>query len=152
VIPDVAQGTQIATMSGESIDQVRRLESALLSGPQVEITTSHALHAGMYARTVHIPAGVVLTGALIKLATVLIVSGDVSVFIGGETLRLTGYHVIPAGAGRKQAFIAHADTHLTMLFPSQATTVEQAESEFTDESDLLLSRQDAKPPILITGD
>jgi hypothetical protein len=151
VIPAVAS-TQIAAMSGESIDQVRRLESALLSGPLVEIPTSHALHAGMYARTVHIPAGVVLTGALIKLATVLIVSGDVSVFIGGETLRLSGYHVIPASAGRKQAFIAHADTHLTMLFPSQATTVEQAESEFTDESDLLLSRQDAKPPILIKGD
>lgn len=143
--------TQIAAMSDGAIGQVRRLEDALLDGPQIDIPTEHVLHAGMYGRTVRIPAGVVLTGALIKIATLLIVNGDVSVFTGGETLRLTGYHVIPASAGRKQAFIAHADTTLTMLFPSQAATVEQAEAEFTDEADLLLSRHSAEPSRLIQG-
>ena len=41
---------------------------------------------------------------------------------------LCGYHVIPASAGRKQVFVAHADTDLTMLFPSHAATVEDAEA------------------------
>lgn len=150
MIPAVAS-TQIAAMSEAAVDQVRRLEEALLDSPQFEIPTEHVLHAGMYSRTVRIPAGVVITGALIKIATLLIVNGDVSVFTGGETLRLTGYHVIPASAGRKQAFIAHADTTLTMLFPSQAATVEQAEAEFTDEADLLLSRQSAEPSRLTQG-
>jgi len=135
-------------MSEGAIDQVRRLEQALREGPQIDLPTSHVLHAGMYSRTVHIPAGVVLTGALIKLATLLIVSGDVVVFIGNESVRLTGYHVLQASAGRKQAFAAYADTDLTMVFPSRAATVEEAESEFTDEAHLLLSRQSAEPPAL----
>lgn len=113
----------------------------MLAMPQIHIPTSHVFHAGTYARTIRIPAGAALTGALIKIPTMLIVSGQVTVFIGGETLELCGYHVIPASAGRKQAFIAHADTDLTMIFPTKATTVEQAENEFTDEAHLLFSRQ-----------
>ncbi|WP_369952278.1 hypothetical protein [Ralstonia syzygii] len=150
-IPDVLP---IPAMSDDEVDQVRRLERALLSGgAQVELPTSHVLHAGMYSRTVHIPADIVLTGALIKVATLLIVSGDATVFVGSESVRLRGYHVLPASAGRKQAFIAHAETALTMLFPTRAQTVEEAETEFTDEANLLLSRQHAEQQTLtITGE
>ena len=35
---------------------------------QVPIETRHVLHAGMYARTICIPAGVLITGALVKVA------------------------------------------------------------------------------------
>ncbi|AQW31431.1 hypothetical protein JK151_08910 [Ralstonia syzygii subsp. celebesensis] len=140
-------------MCDDEVDQVRRLERALRAGPQVELRTDHVLHAGMYSRTVRIPAGVVLTGALIKVATVLIVSGDATVFIGDDSVRLQGYHVLPASAGRKQAFIAHAETALTMSFPTRARTVEEAEAEFTDETDLLLSRQyPEQQTLVITGD
>lgn len=123
-----------------AVTRVRRLESAARQLPQVPISTTHALHAGLYARTVMVPAGVVLTGALIKIATLLIVSGDALVTIAGGSLRLTGYHVLTAAAGRKNAFAALADTHLTMLFATAAATVEEAEAEFTDETGLLLSR------------
>src|SRR3954451_13515341 len=59
----------IDTMSPAAIDQVRRLEDAALQLPQVAIETGHVLHAGLYARTIQIPAGVLLTGALIRIAT-----------------------------------------------------------------------------------
>ncbi|WP_420997606.1 hypothetical protein ACKI2N_012410 [Cupriavidus sp. 30B13] len=140
MIPAIAPPARIAPMRAEDIEQVRRLERALLAEPQVDLQYHHVLHAGMYARTVRIPAGVVITGALIKLATILVVNGDVSVFIGTETVRLQGYHVIPACAGRKQAFLAHTATDLTMVLSSRASTVEEAESEFTDEADLLQPR------------
>lgn len=140
-------------MDDAAIEQVRTLETALLQAPQLAIKTHHVFHAGMYARTIRIPAGAGLTGALIRVPTLLIVNGDVTVFIGGETRRLTGYHVLPASAGRKQAFIAHADTDLTMLFPSNAHSVEQAEAEFTGEAHLLLSRQQAEhDTVVITGE
>lgn len=143
----------LAPMSPEAVDKVRRLEASLMDMPQVAACTEHLFHGGMYARTIHIPAGAVLTGALIKLATVLIVSGECTVFTGGDTLELRGYHVIPGSAGRKQVFLAHADTCLTMLFPSNATTVAEAEAEFTDEGHLLLSRQRADlDSIIITGE
>lgn len=154
MIPAVADTSpRLVPMAPEAIDKVRRLEANLKEMPQVAIRTEHLIHGGMYARTIRIPAGAVLTGALIKLATVLIVSGECTVFTGGDTLELRGYHVIPASAGRKQVFLAHVDTDLTMLFPSGAASVEQAEAEFTDEAHLLLSCQIAdQDSITITGE
>lgn len=139
-------------MTPDAIERVRRLEAAVLQKEQVEIRTSHLLHAGMYARTIHIPSGVVLTGALIKVPTTLVVNGDCSVFLGGKNVRVRGYHVMPASAGRKQVFLTYADTDLTMLFPSKAETVAEAEAQFTDEADLLLSRKQDAETITITGE
>lgn len=129
-------------MTDDAIDKVRVFENCALQFPQVDIRTAHTFHAGIYARTIMIPAGTVLTGALIKIATVLIVSGDVTVYIGDETIDLYGYHVLSASAHRKQAFVAHTDTYLTMVFSTKATTVEEAEEEFTDEAHKLISRKD----------
>lgn len=149
-----AQENLIPAMSTYSVEKVRALEScsaALL--PQVNIATSHVLHAGMYARTIMIPAGVMLTGALIKVATVLIFSGHAHVFIGDETAEINGYRVLAASAHRKQAFVAVTDTYLTMLFKSEADTYSQAEDEFTDEPHILMSRKDgAINKILVTGE
>lgn len=132
----------LPAMSAQAVDMVRRLEDELIGMPQVDIATTHVLHAGMYARTIVIPAGVVLTGALIKLDTVVIVNGNCTVFVGGDQPQhLFGYHVMQAAAGRKQVFLAHDETHVTMLFPSTAPTVEDAENEFTDEAHRLLSRR-----------
>lgn len=143
---------QLPAMNNDEVDKVRGLESHLAQMPQVSIATQHHFHAGLYARTIRIPAGVMLTGALIRIPTLLIVSGHVTVFIGGEARELVGYHVLPGQAGRKQAFLAHADTDLTMTFATQAKTVQKAEEEFTTETDLLLSRQQATNSIYISGE
>lgn len=132
---------RIPSMSAESIGKVRALENLLMTLPQADVLTSHVFHGGMYARTVCIPAGAVMTGALIKIDTLLIVCGDVTVFIGEEAIELRGHNVLAASAGRKQAFHAHTDTYLTMVFPSSAMSVADAEAEFTDEGHILLSRQ-----------
>lgn len=131
----------IQSMDAASIAKVYEIESLALAMPQVDIATQHVFHAGMYARTIMIPAGVMLTGALIKIATMLIVQGDAIVYIGDRSIELKGYHVVPASAGRKQAFVAMADTYLTMIFPTDATEIADAEDEFTDEADMLMSRR-----------
>ena len=128
------------------------MESHLLGIEQVAIQTHHHFHAGLYSRTIRIPAGVMITGALIKIPTLLIVSGHVSVFIGGKSIELVGYHVVPGQAGRKQVFLAHADTDLTMTFATLAKTVEEAESEFTDQPTALMSRQQSNDLITTTGE
>lgn len=141
----------IEPMSPARIDEVREFEARLAELPQACIDTHHVIHGGMYARTIRIPAGVALTGAEIKLATMLIVSGHVRVTIDDGTRDLAGYHVLAAAAGRKQAFLALADTDLTMIFPTQSRTVEECEAEFTDEADRLMSRT-GHNTIVITGD
>ena len=149
----VATGGRITEMSLEAIQKVNALAAISFECPQEDIETHHAIHGGMYARTISIKAGVMLTGALIKVPTMLVINGDVTVFADNESFRLTGFHAIPASAHRKQAFIAHADTAMTMLFTTSATTVAEAENEFTDEADQLMSRaEDAKNFIIITGE
>lgn len=142
---------RLPAMVPDAIAKVRELEAAVLELPQVRIATSHVIHGGMYSRTICVPAGCVLTGALIKIATLLIVCGTATVFIGDQALVLEGYNVVPASAGRKQAFLAHSDTYLTMLFPSDAQTIEAAEAQFTDEAALLFSRV-GENVITVTGE
>lgn len=142
----------IPMMSDQAVSNVYKLEEFTKKLPQIAIKTDHVLHDGMYARTIKIPAGVTLTGALIKIATTLIVSGDAIVYMDGEAKRFTGYHVFAARAHRKQAFIAQADTYMTMFFPTDAKTVEAAEEQFTDEAHLLFSRHPDAQNQLITED
>lgn len=141
----------IPAMSLEAVTRVRQLEAANMQREQTPIVTHHLIHAGMYARTITIPANTVLTGALIKRATILIFNGDATVTLGDGVKRLTGYHVIAASAHRKQAFLAHTDTQLTMLFPTQARDIESVEAEFTDEAELLFSRH-GENVVQITGE
>ena len=147
----VKAGGMVPAMSDGDVSRVRALEENLRKLPQAQIPIQHIFHAGVYARTITIKAGVMLTGALIKIPTLLIFNGHADVFTGGDgTVELEGYHVIPAQAGRKQIFYAHADTCLTMLFTTSANTVEEAEKEFTDEWELLM-RCEGKEEIIITG-
>lgn len=128
----------LPAMSTEAIEGVRRLgEQHLATWPQIDLKMEHLIHAGTYCRTCRIPAGLEITGALIKIPTTLVIQGDCFVWLGQETRRITGYAVIPASAGRKQAFRAVADTYITMMFPTEAKTVPDAEREFTEEWRLL---------------
>jgi len=136
-----ARAASLPPMSADAVDRVRCLEDVVGHCPQVVVETDHLIHAGMYARTIHVPAGMVLTGALIRVPTIVIVSGDCTVYAGEESIDLIGYRVLPGGAGRKQVFVTRTDTDITMLFPTQAGSVEEAEAEFTDEVGLLMSRR-----------
>lgn len=142
---------RVQAMTADAIAKVRALEAASLACPQVEIGTHHVIHAGVYARTIRIPAGVVLTGAEIKRSTLLIINGHVSVAVGDGVVEMDGFNVIPASAGRKQAFVAHSDTEVTMVFATGAQSVAECEDEFTDEAHRLMSRT-GENTVVITGE
>lgn len=144
---------RLPAMTVEAINKVRVIENASLDlCEQVQFPTEHLIHGGMYSRTLRMQAGQVLTGALLKVPTVLIVSGDCAVFIGDETIELRGYSVLPGSACRKQVFLAHTDVCMTMLFPTQSLTVAQAEQEFTDEYAMLMTNRHDCATTLITGE
>ena len=143
----------IAPMSEAAIGKVRALETRAAQMPQEPIATSHLFHAGLYARSIVIPAGVMITGTLIKIPTILIISGDVVMYVDGQAKELHGYNVFAASAQRKQAFVALTDVSMTMLFPTGAKTVAEAEDEFTRETDLLISRRDpGSNTVTVTGE
>lgn len=130
-----------------SVEAVRELESHLLALPQVDLSTTHVIHGGMCARTILIPAGVVLTGALTNCDNVCIVNGDITVTTDEGPQRLTGYHVLPANAGTKRVGVAHADTWWTMVWRTDLAEIEAIEDELTDESAMLQSRRSSAKEI-----
>lgn len=152
-VAEIEKVAMIAAMAPAALDQVKAFEAINLAQQQVLIETVHHIHAGIYARTIVIPAGVVITGALITRATLLIVKGDAVVYTGNGGIEVSGYKILPASANRKQVIVANTETTLTMLFPTQAKTVEDAEAEFTDEANMLWSRQkSAINQVIITGE
>lgn len=141
--PVIKRALAIRTMTLEQIERVEQLEKKTLAEQrQFHLETDHVLFYGMYSRTVLIPAGVYITGALIKIPTILVVSGECDIVIDDKMSRVTGYAVFPAEAGRKQVIAAIKDTHVTMTFPTAAKSIEEAEEEFTDEASRLASRRE----------
>jgi hypothetical protein len=139
-------------MNDALLEKLTHIQNEILEKPQVEINTEHVIHGGMYIRTIRLGPEVVLVGALVKVSTVLIVSGKTAVFTGEGWIQLDGYHVIPARAGRKQIFVTREETSITMIFRTDAKTVEEAEEEFTDEAEALMSRKNENDTVVITGD
>lgn len=133
----------------QTLVALRDLDTRMLAMPRAAITIDHLIHGGMYARTAHVPADTLVSGVVLDRATVLVLQGDVTVFMGTESARLTGFNVLPGSAGRKQLFLAHSETHMTMVLPCAAQSVSEAEHEFTSESELLMW---APGRVTITGE
>lgn len=148
-----AIGVALAPTSPDAMRKVLAIEQLIATGPQKTISTHHVLHAGLYTRTIMIPGDTLLSGALVKIPTVLVVCGDCLVSRGDGTMHIKGTAVLPASAGRKQIFATYTDTTVTMVFATDARTIEEAEAQFTDDTDLLMSRRDPTTnTIVITGE
>lgn len=109
--------------------------------PQVDLQTANVIHGGLCARTIFIPAGTCLTGALTKLDNVCVVFGDITVTTDGGVQRLTGFNVLTARAGVKRAGLANSDTWWVTLHRTELTDITAIEDEMTDESRLLGARR-----------
>jgi len=148
-----AAGNRIPAMNAEALQAVYVLQDVVKQCDQHQLETHHTIHGGMYSRTIRMKAGEIMTGALINVPTMLIINGDAKLLIGEKVCLFTGYNVIAGSAGRKQAFVAISDLDMTMIFATAATTVAEAENEFTSEADQLMSRHEwSINHITITGE
>lgn len=143
----------LSATTPEVIELLNKAQYLCMKREQVPIKTDHVIHAGMYARTITMPAETVLIGTLIKIPTTVITVGSARVLVGRDWADVDGYQVLPGSANRKQIFVSRTAFIVTMIFPTSAQTVEEAEKEFTDEYEILLSRkQEEMNSVLITGE
>lgn len=145
------QNNLIPAMSDAAIEKVVVFERELGKLPQIDLHTLHTLHGGVYTRTIKLPEGAIVGGALIKVPTTIIIQGNVIVYMENEAKELNGYNVFIADAHRKQAVVAKSEVYWTMIFKSCAKTIEEAEKEFTDEYEKLLSRKNLDVNTIIIG-
>ena len=124
-----------------SREKVDRLEKLILQVPQIDLKTTHKLSGGVYARTIIVPAGTILTGAAHKKDHINIMQGDITVSTDDGMKRLTGQHVMTTKAGNKRVGLAHADTIWTTVCHTFLTDIEEIEAELVEEPERLQTRQ-----------
>lgn len=103
-----------------------------------------SLHDGVYTRTILVAKGSILVGALIKIPTTLLVSGECYINFksdDSDDLKLQyfkGFNTFKCSAMRRQVFYAVSDLSITMVFKTNVKTFADAEKEFTNEYNLLM--------------
>lgn len=93
---------------------VYRLEAELLKLPQVDMPVEHSFCSGLYARTMHIPAGTVLTGAVHRHDCFFVLrEGVLAVTTDHGVTTLQPGQMLHSPAGTKRAGVALADCVVT---------------------------------------
>lgn len=146
--------TALASATSAAIEKVNQLAVQIREQlPTCPFVTEHMLHAGMYTRTVRLPSGAVCAAVLITPPTVLIIAGSADIYVNDDLVRVDGYTVLPGSAGRKIAFITHSAVAMSMTFPTNAKSVDEAQKQFTVEHELLVPLSKAEDHlVLITGE
>ena len=106
------------------------------------LNTNHFLHAGCYVRTCLIKQGGMIGSALIKVPTVVIISGCIVASNGEDRTVYSGYKILKGSAFRRAVWCALEDTYITMFFATNAKNVTDATKEFTDEWESLLQAEE----------
>lgn len=95
------------------------LEAELLKLPQVDMPVEHEFCSGLYARTMRIPAGTVLTGAVHAGECFMVVrSGDIVITTDSGAREFTSGDIVKSKAGTKRAGVALTDAVLTTFHPN----------------------------------
>jgi quercetin dioxygenase-like cupin family protein len=113
---------------------IYRLEQAILSLPQVEIPVTHQFCKGIYARSITIPAGIILTGALHKDECFFVVrSGTILITTDDEPIKAEAGFMAFSKAGSKRLGVALEDTVVTTFHanPDELRTAEELWNHIT---------------------
>lgn len=93
---------------------IYRLEAVIKALPQVEIPVDHQFCKGIYARTINIAAGTILTGAVHKDECFFLVrSGVILITTDDEPIKAEAGFMSFSQAGSKRLGLALTDTVVT---------------------------------------
>ncbi len=113
---------------------IYRFEQALRSLPQVEIPLYHDFCKGIYARTILIPAGTMLTGAVHKDECFFLVrNGCILITTDDKPVRAESGFMVISKAGSKRAGFALVDTLVTTFHsnPEELRELDELWDHFT---------------------
>jgi hypothetical protein len=121
---------------GEDVN-FHALEDVLLNNfPYVEIETAHLIAPGLYARTIKIPAGTVLTGYKHKTANISIVSkGLINIFntIGQKVNTFKAGDIFVSQPDAQRAGFALEDTVWTDIHATNETDLDKIAEDLVFE-------------------
>ena len=101
--------------------------------PPVELPVKHYHAAGLYARELLIPAGVVLTGKVHKAEHFsMLMQGEIFVWTEQGMQRLKAPHILHCLPGTKRVGYAITDTRWVTVHATDKTDVAELEAELVE--------------------
>lgn len=126
----------LAGLTGSIRDKVFVLEAEMRRMPQIDLKHIDYFSQGVYARELHIPAGVTLTGKIHKFTNLNILSkGEMTVSTDKGMVRVSAPFTVVSPPGTKRVAFAHTDCVWTTVHGTELSDVDQIESEFTADTD-----------------
>lgn len=111
-------------------------EQLALQCPQIELKVIHHFSKGVYARELHIPAGVILTGEIHKFANLNILSkGKIQVLVGDIIQEIEAPHTIVSPPGTKRIARALTDCVWTTVHGTDEVDLDIIEKTFIAKSE-----------------
>lgn len=119
-----------------SRDKVFAIEAIMKEYPQVDLKVIHHFSKGVYARELHIPAGVILTGEIHKFPNLNILSqGKIQVLVGDTVQEIEAPFTVVSPAGTKRIARALTDCVWTTIHGTDETDVDKIELQFIAKSE-----------------
>lgn len=107
----------------------------LLNQPQIEMPTEHHYSDGLFARTLHIPAGTILTGAVHKFRNLnILLAGEMSVLTEHGIERVQAPFTVVSPPGTKRIAYAHTDCQWMTVHATGETDPASVREQFTAAS------------------
>ena len=121
---------------GNTRDKVFSLEAVMKVMPQVELKVIHHFSKGVYARELHIPAGVTLVGEIHKFENLNILSQGTMIVTTEEGMReVSAPFTVVSPPGTKRAAHTLTDCIWTTIHGTNETDVDEIEHHFIAKSE-----------------
>lgn len=126
-------------------DKVNAIEALMAQQPQVDLKVEHYFSKGVYARELHIPKGIMLTGKIHKYEQLnILIKGKIKVLVGDEVKEIEAPFIIVSPAGTKRIALALEDCIWLTIHGTDEKNIDLIEKEFIaqDENDYLEFKND----------
>lgn len=134
------EGAIAAPPDAPSRQQILRLQDAMAGMPQVPLPPEHTFGPGFYVRTIRIPAGTVLVGAIHKTEHLFILSqGILEVATEDGIGRLEAPYQVVARAGLKRVGVAITDVVCSNLHITSETELAALEAQLIEPEDVVIT-------------
>lgn len=113
-----------------NMPEILRIEQGILSMPQVDCPVQHYQIEGVYARSMFIPAGTILTGKIHNFENIAILaSGTIRITNGTESYILSAPHIMVDKPGVKRLGYAETDVTFITVHRTDNTEITAIEDE-----------------------
>ena len=113
-----------------TMPEILRIEQEILKMPQVELPIEHYQIDGVYARSMFIPAGTILTGKIHNFESIAILAkGRIRITNGTESYIISEGHIMVDKPGVKRLGYAETDVIFITVHRTDNTEIEAIEKE-----------------------